>query len=165
VEKKIWLILRHGTRYPGKKYMPHMIDDLPELQHVILKNYANGVINMSADDVALFRKWKLSFAQGSAMKLAVEGENEMIDLGERYQARFPILMPEAFNNQTYKVCTAKYSNILDTHFMSLNHQLNFSLDSQPHNVQKRVQDTLQLVYLVGIIAKMFGIHCQYTKIE
>ncbi|XP_011170916.1 multiple inositol polyphosphate phosphatase 1 isoform X2 [Solenopsis invicta] len=102
VEKKIWLILRHGTRYPGKKYMPHMVDDLPELQHVILKNYANGVINMSADDVALFRKWKLSFAQGNAMKLAVEGENEMIDLGERYQARFPILMPEAFNNQTYK---------------------------------------------------------------
>jgi len=45
------------------------------------------------------------------MKLAVEGENEMIDLGERYQARFPYLMPETFNNQTYKVCTVRYPNI------------------------------------------------------
>lgn len=110
MEKKIWLILRHGTRYPGKKYVPRMIDDLPELQHVILKNYKNGVANLSADDAALFRKWKLLFAQKNMMKLAVEGENEMIDLGERYQARFPSLMPEAFNNQTYKVRMTKYLN-------------------------------------------------------
>ncbi|XP_018045713.1 PREDICTED: multiple inositol polyphosphate phosphatase 1-like [Atta colombica] len=102
VEKKIWLIFRHGTRYPGKKYIPRMIEDLPELQHVILKNYKNGATNLSADEAALFKKWKLSFTQGNMMKLAVEGENEMIDLGERYQARFPSLMPETFNNQTYK---------------------------------------------------------------
>lgn len=101
-EKKIWLILRHGTRYPGKKYVPRMIDELAEWQNVILKNYQNGATNLSAADAALFRKWKLSFARGSVMKLAVEGENEMIDLGERYQARFPSLMPETFNNQTYK---------------------------------------------------------------
>jgi len=103
--------LRHGTRYPGKKYVPRMIDDLPELQHVILKNYENGATNLSVDDAALFRKWKLSFARGNMMKLAVEGENEMIDLGERYQARFPSLMPETFDNQTYKVCTIRYPNI------------------------------------------------------
>ncbi|KAL0133335.1 hypothetical protein PUN28_000823 [Cardiocondyla obscurior] len=102
VQKKIWLILRHGTRYPGKKYVPRMIDDLPELQHVILRNYENGAINMSTDTAALFKKWKLLFSQANMMKLAVEGENEMIDLGERYQSRFPSLMPEAFNNQTYK---------------------------------------------------------------
>ncbi|XP_011706037.1 PREDICTED: multiple inositol polyphosphate phosphatase 1-like [Wasmannia auropunctata] len=102
VEKKIWLIFRHGTRYPGKKYIPRMIDDLPELQHVILRNYENGATSLSADDAALLKKWKLSFVQGNMMKLALEGENEMIDLGERYQARFPSLMPEAFDNQTYK---------------------------------------------------------------
>lgn len=122
MEKKIWLILRHGTRYPGKKYISRMIDDLPELQHVILQNYKNGATNLSADDAALFREWKLSFVRGNTMKLAVEGENEMIDLGERYQARFPSLMPEAFNNQTYRVCTAKYPNVLDTYFIFLNHQ-------------------------------------------
>ncbi|XP_024878234.1 multiple inositol polyphosphate phosphatase 1-like [Temnothorax curvispinosus] len=102
VEKKIWLVLRHGTRYPGKKYIPRMIDELPELQNVILNNYDKGATNLSADDAALFRKWRLSFARGHMMKLAVEGENEMIDLGERYQARFPSLLPEDFNNQTYK---------------------------------------------------------------
>ncbi|CAL1684595.1 unnamed protein product [Lasius platythorax] len=102
VEKKIWLILRHGTRYPGKKYIPRMINDLPQLQRIILENYENNITSLSADDAALFKKWKLSITQRNMMKLAVEGENEMIDLGERYQARFPSLMPEAYNNQTYR---------------------------------------------------------------
>jgi len=103
IEKKIWLILRHGTRYPGKKYIPRMINELPQLQHIILKNYENNKTNLSAGDAALFKKWKLSLTQRDMMKLATEGENEMIDLGERYQARFPSLMPETFINQTYKV--------------------------------------------------------------
>lgn len=97
------MILRHGTRYPSKKYVPRIIDELPQLQHLILKNYKNGKTNLSVDDAALFEKWKVPFSQRDTMKLAVEGENEMIDLGERYQARFPSLMPEAYSNQTYRV--------------------------------------------------------------
>lgn len=112
VEKKIWLILRHGTRYPGKKYIPRMINELPQLQHIILENYENNITSLSSDDAALFKKWKLSLTQRNMMKLTAEGENEMIDLGERYQARFPSLMPETYNNQTYKVCIAKYLIIL-----------------------------------------------------
>lgn len=81
-----------------------MISELPQLQHIILKNYENNMTSLSVDDAALFKKWKLSFTQRDMMKLATEGENEMIDLGERYQARFPSLMPETYNNQTYKVC-------------------------------------------------------------
>ncbi|XP_072743794.1 multiple inositol polyphosphate phosphatase 1 isoform X2 [Anoplolepis gracilipes] len=102
VEKKIWLILRHGTRYPGKKYIPRMINELPEWQHIILQNYKQNTTSLSANDAALFKKWKMSLAERDMMKLTLEGENEMIDLGERYQARFPSLMPETFNNQTYK---------------------------------------------------------------
>ncbi|XP_011144551.1 multiple inositol polyphosphate phosphatase 1 isoform X2 [Harpegnathos saltator] len=101
-EKKIWLLLRHGTRYPGKKYIPRMLDELPKWKHIILKNYDNGETRLSADDAALFKKWKPIFTSSDTMKLAIEGENEMIDLGERYQARFPSLMPEVYSNQTYK---------------------------------------------------------------
>lgn len=112
MEKKIWLILRHGTRYPGKKYIPRMINELPQLQRIILENYENNITSLSSDDAALFKKWKPSFTQRNMMKLTTEGENEMIDLGERYQARFPSLMPEAYNNRTYKVCIVKYLIIL-----------------------------------------------------
>lgn len=112
MEKKIWLILRHGTRYPSKKYIPRMINELPQLQRIILENYENNITSLSSVDAALFKEWKPSFTQRNMMKLTTEGENEMIDLGERYQARFPSLMPEAYNNRTYKVCIAKYLIIL-----------------------------------------------------
>lgn len=85
-----------------------MLDELPKLQHIILKNYEEGRTRLSADDIALLKKWRPLFTSSNTMKLAPEGENEMVDLGERYQARFPSLMPEIYNNQTYRVCVTKY---------------------------------------------------------
>lgn len=89
-----------------------MIDELPRIQRIILKNYANNATNLPADVAALFEQWNLQITQHDMMKLAPEGENEMIDLGERYQARFPSLMPEAYSNETYKVCLIKYLTML-----------------------------------------------------
>lgn len=85
-----------------------MLNELPKLQHIILTNYEEGRTKLSADDIVLFKKWKPVFSSSDTMKLTAEGENEMIDLGERYQARFPSLMPEVYSNQTYKVCVTKY---------------------------------------------------------
>jgi hypothetical protein len=81
-----------------------MIDELPQLQHIILENYKNGTTNLSANDAALLKKWRPSVVLSDMMKLATEGENEMIDLGERYQTRFSSLMPDIYDNQTYNVC-------------------------------------------------------------
>jgi len=81
-----------------------MIDELPQLQHIILENYKNGTTSLSANDAALFKKWKPAVVLSDMMKLTTEGENEMIDLGERYQTRFSSLMPDIYNNETYNVC-------------------------------------------------------------
>jgi len=85
-----------------------MIDELPQLQHIILKNYKNGTTSLSGNDAALFKKWKPSIILSDVMKLATEGENEMTDLGERYQTRFSSLMPDIYSNQTYSVCIRNY---------------------------------------------------------
>lgn len=100
--RKIWIVLRHGTRYPGKKQTPDMIKKLPKLQKTILQNYHKNETKLTADTAALFKEWKLTFTKNDAMNLAEEGENEMIDLGERYQARFPSIMPDIYNNKTYR---------------------------------------------------------------
>ncbi|XP_076549353.1 multiple inositol polyphosphate phosphatase 1 isoform X1 [Osmia lignaria lignaria] len=99
---KIWLILRHGTRYPGKKHVPAMIEKLPKLQEIILDNYQKNKTDITSEDAASFAEWKITFTEDDMMKLTEEGENEMIDLGERYQARFPTLMTEIYDNQTYR---------------------------------------------------------------
>lgn len=102
ISRKIWLILRHGTRYPGKKYIPSMIEKLPKLQKIILDNYKENESEFTDEDIDLFKGWKITFNEDDIMKLAEEGENEMIDIGERYQSRFPTLMPEIYDNQTYR---------------------------------------------------------------
>ncbi|XP_043254544.1 multiple inositol polyphosphate phosphatase 1 [Colletes gigas] len=102
VPKKIWLILRHGTRFPSMKYISSMTEKLPNLQQIILDNYQKNKTSLMADDAVLLADWKITFTKDNIMKLAEEGENEMIDLGERYQSRFPTLMPDDYNNETYR---------------------------------------------------------------
>ncbi|KAK1133946.1 hypothetical protein K0M31_011733 [Melipona bicolor] len=102
VPRKIWLILRHGTRYPGKKYIMPMIEKLPKLQEIILENYKESKTEFIEEDIDLFKEWKITFTKDDVMKLTEEGEDEMIDIGERYQSRFPTLMPEIYDTQTYK---------------------------------------------------------------
>lgn len=80
-----------------------MIEELPELQKIILDNYERNETSFTVEDAALLRDWKITFSKDDIAKLAEEGENEMIDLGERYQSRFPSLMPEVYDNRTYRV--------------------------------------------------------------
>ncbi|XP_053988500.1 multiple inositol polyphosphate phosphatase 1 [Hylaeus volcanicus] len=102
VPKKIWLVLRHGTRFPGSKFITPMIEKLPELQKIILDNYQRNKTSLFAEDAALLAGWKVTLTEDNIMKLVEEGENEMIDLAERYQSRFPTIMPEEYDNQTYR---------------------------------------------------------------
>lgn len=106
-EKKMWLIIRHGTRYPGKKYVPSLLYSLPKLKNIILNKYKENKTELTLEEASLLSTWKVPFAENDTMRLSEEGENEMIDLAERYQSRFPSLMPEAYDNQTYKF---KYTN-------------------------------------------------------
>lgn len=59
--------------------------------------------DLSHDTIIKLNKWKLKFTKDDMMNLAKEGENEMIDLGERYQSRFPTIMPETYHKKSYKV--------------------------------------------------------------
>ncbi|XP_015598443.1 multiple inositol polyphosphate phosphatase 1 [Cephus cinctus] len=102
IEKKIWLLVRHGTRFPGKKYVPIMMSKLPHLQELILSSYVANRSRLMPDHISQIAKWKLNFAEDAVMKLAEEGEREMIDLAERFQSRFPTLFPEKYSNLTYK---------------------------------------------------------------
>lgn len=105
--QKIWLIVRHGARYPGKKYISSLLGQLPQLKNAILNNYHMNKTYLTAEDARLIAQWKPSFNASDIMKLTEEGECELLDLGERYQARFPSLFPETYDNQTYKF---KYTN-------------------------------------------------------
>lgn len=91
-----------------------MIEKLPKLQKIILDNYKENESEFTDEDIDLFKGWNITFNEDDIMKLAEEGENEMIDIGERYQSRFPTLMPEIYDNQTYRVKIYMYN--INTYF-------------------------------------------------
>lgn len=101
-EAKIWLIIRHGTRFPGKKVTARMVQSLPKLQRDIIERYKSNESMLPPDAIDDLIKWKLSVAIGDEMKLVEEGERELTDLAERFQSRFPTLLPEIYANQTFK---------------------------------------------------------------
>ena len=109
-EKRIWFMVRHGTRFPGKKHIKSMVKNLPELQKKIIENFKSKNSQLSADSIEDFTKWKLYFDSTYAMNLAEEGEYELTDLAERMQARFPTIFPDNFDGELYKVYTFLYKN-------------------------------------------------------
>ena len=99
----MWLLIRHGTRLPEKKYVRGMSDTLPQIKKKIVEIFNSGKSNLSSDLVKRINDWNLSFNTSRPADLAEEGENELIDLGERIQNRFPKLFPEDYNRDLFKV--------------------------------------------------------------
>lgn len=76
---------------------------LSQLQENILKSFNKHNSKLNIDVIKNFINWKFSFNKIYPMDLTIEGENELIDLSERMQARFPTLFPEFYNKDLFKV--------------------------------------------------------------
>lgn len=55
------------------------------------------------EDKRLFQEWASHLSDDEEKNLVAEGEDELIDLGERYQNRFPGLLSDQYENSTYRV--------------------------------------------------------------
>lgn len=59
--------------------------------------------NLCSEDVEKVRSWEPTVDPSELKFLTHEGEEEMLLLGERFQNRFPDLLPESYSNKTFKV--------------------------------------------------------------
>lgn len=101
---KIWAVLRHGTRYPGEKFINKVNVDLVEIQQLIIKNFDDNNSKLCPDSINKIKEWSPQMNISNSKKLAHEGEDEMIELAERFQERFPSLLQNEYSNSTFKVC-------------------------------------------------------------
>lgn len=99
--QKIWMIVRHGTRNPSADLIIKMNDRLPEIRDLILENNSEPSERLRNSDLYALRKWKSRLEESDETILAHEGEDEMLELAERMQARFPSLFPSTYSNTSY----------------------------------------------------------------
>ena len=83
--KKVWLLARHGTRYPSEKGILHMTRRLPEIASGLRKS--GPLCDHVIDDIRAWDHGLVGVEQDKM--LHPEGEAEMMGIAERFQARFP----------------------------------------------------------------------------
>ncbi|XP_046680138.1 multiple inositol polyphosphate phosphatase 1-like [Homalodisca vitripennis] len=98
---RIWALVRHGTRNPGK-ISEKMRVNLSALKMILMDRHEAGKGNLCREEVEELRKWKPTVDPSELKFLTHEGEEEMLLLGERFLNRFPDLLPESYSNRTYK---------------------------------------------------------------
>ncbi|CAG2056294.1 unnamed protein product [Timema podura] len=99
---RAWLMVRHGTRYPGHSAIVKMRQTLPKIREHIIAAYKDGKGSLCTDEILYFENWKPQVEDPDHKRLAHEGEDEMVDLAERFQIRFPNIFEENYVNDSFK---------------------------------------------------------------
>lgn len=95
---RIWSVIRHGTRNPSKKVIENIKTQLTSLRDNILSQKDNDLCSKHLESL---RKWNFTVPPEEEKYLVAEGEDELIELAERLQNRFPNLLPDIYNPKHY----------------------------------------------------------------
>ncbi|XP_030381090.1 multiple inositol polyphosphate phosphatase 1-like [Scaptodrosophila lebanonensis] len=96
---RIWSTIRHGTRNPSKEVILQAKERLTALKDQLLQQTQP---NLCVDELEQLSRWSWQDIDGNDEKLLVaEGEDELIELAERMQLRFPTLLPDLYDPQWY----------------------------------------------------------------
>ncbi|XP_066137495.1 multiple inositol polyphosphate phosphatase 1 isoform X2 [Euwallacea fornicatus] len=101
--KKVWMIVRHGTRNPSISHIKSINKQLSNVRDLILNSESLPNDFVRNRDLDLFKKWKGNLDLEDETKLTHEGEEEMLLLAERMQSRFPEVFDNIYSNTTYKL--------------------------------------------------------------
>lgn len=94
------LVIRHGTRNPKRKVIDSINVHLANIRNEMMEK---GNPKLCPGDIERLRKWESQVNVEEEKHLTYEGQDELLQLAERIQNRFPSLLPEQFSENLYKV--------------------------------------------------------------
>ncbi|XP_069691313.1 multiple inositol polyphosphate phosphatase 1-like [Periplaneta americana] len=100
---QLWLLSRHGTRYPDEGTISRMWT-LPELLDQIASNhYILKMGNLCVQDLENLRKWTPQAVSTVAMSLTSQGYKDMYKMAQRFKIRFPSLLNKSYHPDLFEV--------------------------------------------------------------
>uniref|UniRef100_A0A8D8Y336 Multiple inositol polyphosphate phosphatase 1 n=1 Tax=Cacopsylla melanoneura TaxID=428564 RepID=A0A8D8Y336_9HEMI len=89
---QIWMLARHGTRYPRKKEIQKM-KDLLTLRAQVLKNFERRDVEkrFCEKDLTNLNKWNYNLTDDLDNQLTFQGHDDLLFLAKRMRSKFPIL--------------------------------------------------------------------------
>lgn len=97
---RIWTIIRHGTRNPSESVILQAQNRLSEIKKRILDQTKPPICTAELEKLRQWHWMHLNATEDEKL-LVAEGEDELIELAERMQRRFPDLLPELYNPEWY----------------------------------------------------------------
>lgn len=94
------LVIRHGTRNPKRKVIDSINVHLANIRNEMMEK---GNPKLCPGDIERLRKWESQVNVEEEKHLTYEGQDELLQMAERIQNRFPSLLPEQFSENLYKV--------------------------------------------------------------
>ena len=86
----VWGLVRHGTRYPSREAILKMGDQLEGLRDRII-GAEDGLCSRGKERL---KQWKIEVDPSEQKLLHVEGEKELLGMGERWHSRLPQLFDD-----------------------------------------------------------------------
>ncbi|KOC61016.1 Multiple inositol polyphosphate phosphatase 1 [Habropoda laboriosa] len=148
---QIWMLIRHGTRYPGKDEIKKMQKKLPKLQRKIIANHKKDKHGeLCLKDLQKLQTWEIESGLDKSKHkfLAKQGENELLSLGARFKHYFPQLLqsePDDTLENRYKFRATNTQRTI----ASMNHFINGAFGNATIDNTEVVptsEDTLLKVY-------------------
>ena len=107
----MWLLARHGTRYPRNNpkleremELDALTEHMPILRDAVIQNHKNRLGELCDKDLKNIADWTINIPPELKDCLTPSGEEEMYDLGQRYTARLPGLLGRKYKDGDYVVC-------------------------------------------------------------
>ncbi|XP_039496825.1 multiple inositol polyphosphate phosphatase 1 [Drosophila santomea] len=97
---RIWSIIRHGTRNPSESVILQAQNRLSEIKNRILDQPNPPICTAELRKLRQWHWMHLNATEDEKL-LVAEGEDELIELAERMQKRFPDILPELYNPEWY----------------------------------------------------------------
>lgn len=110
VPEQLWMLVRHGTRYPLLKKMKGFLE-LSKLRDEIIRNHEqHNHGELCEEDLENLKNWRMkNVSLSESDHLTKEGFQDLYDIGNRTRARFQNLFSKPFSTKNYKLQYTKHS--------------------------------------------------------
>ncbi|XP_045603682.1 multiple inositol polyphosphate phosphatase 1 [Procambarus clarkii] len=101
--QQMWLLNRHGTRYPTKNDMGKLLSILPSMSQQIEANHQQGRGCLNQDDISQLGSWFPPYGPHDKEQLQEMGYDELTSIGEYWRDMFPHLFNVTYDPAKFKV--------------------------------------------------------------
>jgi len=95
---QVWVVSRHGTRYPSRKKIEELTKKLNELKTMI-----TAESTMCPEDIVAIKNWNTNLTTNNHYMLQRQGVEELKSLAFRLKRQFPQIFNNPYTDANFKV--------------------------------------------------------------